>query len=45
MIKRGIEMLPENFEREKKLVTEENFYKKKLLKSIDDSTVDRMPKW
>lgn len=45
MIKRGIEMLPENFEREKKFVTEENFYKKKLLKSIDDSTGDRMPKW
>lgn len=37
-------MLPSNFEREKKFVTEENFYKKKL-KSIDDSAADRLPKW
>jgi len=37
-------MLPSNFEKEKKFVTEENFYKKKL-KSIDDSGTERIPKW
>jgi hypothetical protein len=45
MIRRGPETLPQNFEKEKIFVTEENRFKKRI-RSYDESSIgDKMPKW